>query len=105
MRCLNCGHCCKYFLVAIVDDPSKVHPKPHPDDNIFEDNVIIHSGETGEPCKHLKGDGPGSYRCEVHDKWWYNQTPCFMYNQDCGEDQSKLCRIGVYMLSKKEGEL
>jgi len=87
MICLRCGHCCKAFMVPIVDDPEK---------GVAKDNIMMHKGE-GEPCKHLRGDKPGEYSCAIHDKEWYNGTPCFFYGQV--EHGNQECRIGRYMLN------
>jgi hypothetical protein len=95
MICIRCGHCCRFFIAAIVDDPEKVKPGK---DNIFEDNVIVRTGEKREPCKHLRGDGPGGYDCVIHDKWWYDQTPCFLYAQ-VKKNDNEPCRVGVYILA------
>lgn len=47
MICLRCGQCCKKLLVAVVIDP-EIGPT--------EDNLEVHSGISGKPCRHLKGD-------------------------------------------------
>lgn len=86
MICLRCGYCCKSYMVVIVNDPDK---------GIKEGNLICHDGSG--PCKHLRGDKPGEYSCEVHERKWYEETPCFSHSQI---EQSKdcVCRIGEYIL-------
>lgn len=88
MICLRCGHCCKNYLVGIVDDPDK---------GIAEDNIIGHIGD-GTPCKHLLGDKPGEYSCAIHDKPYYCETPCFSHSQV--EKENSNCRMGEYILNK-----
>jgi len=78
-------------MVMIVDDPNKP---------ISEDNIIAHMGDG--KCKHLDGDTPGSYSCKIHDREWYNQTPCFSHGQI--EHGNTECRMGKYILSKKGKE-
>lgn len=58
-------------------------------------------GLTGEPerCPHLLGDHPGEYSCAVHDRPWYQETPC----AQCQSHWPKqFCRMGEY-LTKGEG--
>ena len=88
MICLRCGHCCKNYFVAIVDDPSK---------GIVETNIVSHMGD-GTPCKHLIGDTPGKYSCAIHEYQWYGETPCSDHGQI--ERTNSNCRIGEYILNK-----
>jgi len=88
MICLRCGYCCKNYLVTIVDDPS-LGP--------VEGNLTVHEGD-GTPCKHLLGEGPGSYSCGVHDRDWYKETPCYSHGQI--ERGNTNCRMGKYILEK-----
>lgn len=84
MICLRCGYCCKQCMVVIVDDPEK---------GPVEDNLIaIDCHEEGQ-CKHLRGDKPGEYSCVLHDKPWYEETPCFMHGQE-EDNPNTPCRIG-----------
>ena len=87
MVCLRCGYCCKNYIVGIVDDPDK---------GIEEDNIIAHMGD-GTPCKHLRGDKPGEYSCAIHDRPWYEETPCYSHGQV--EKGNTNCRMGEYLLS------
>ncbi len=93
MICLRCGYCCTHFWVIIVDDPEK---------GIVEENLITHLGQE-KPCKHLRGDMPGEYSCAIHDKVWYEETPCFSYGQIERSEEDD-CRMGRYILGKKQGE-
>ena len=75
------------MMVVIVDDPDKA---------IEEGNLITHMGE-GKPCKHLVGDVAGEFSCAIHDKSWYNETPCFSHGQ-IKTDVDDVCRLGEYFL-------
>jgi len=74
-------------MVVIVDDPEK---------GIAEDNLIVHPGND-KPCKHLEGNKPGEYSCKIHDKVWYDKTPCFSHDQ-FSRYPNDPCRIGKYIL-------
>lgn len=87
MKCLRCGHCCKHYMVPVVNDPSK---------GPVEGNIIVHTGE-GIPCKHLRRR-PGEYACAVHDEPWYEETPCAAFEQVGAPDTP--CRMGEYILSQ-----
>ncbi|KKL53562.1 hypothetical protein LCGC14_2274220 [marine sediment metagenome] len=89
MICLRCGYCCKHLWVIIVDNPHK---------NPSENNLIEHSGG-GIACKHLRGTKPGDYKCNIHDKSWYDETPCFQHTQI--EKHTNIeCRMGRHILNK-----
>jgi len=88
MICLRCGHCCKFYSVAIVKNP---------DLGITEENIVMHLGD-GTPCPHLRGDKPGEYSCAIHDQPWYPETPCARHAQ-VGSPQAE-CRMGKYVLQK-----
>ena len=66
---------------VVADDPEK---------GLVEENLIVNEG-TGEPCKHLTGNGPGNYCCAVHDRDWYSETPCFDHTQI--ESKNSPCRM------------
>lgn len=87
MKCLRCGYCCHKYMVIIVDDPEK---------GIVESNLIAHEGN-GKPCKHLEGNKPGEYSCKIHDKVWYDETPCFKHGQ-IERYPNDPCRIGKHIL-------
>lgn len=86
MTCVRCGYCCTRLCVVIVVDPDK--------GPVYDNLRAINCLE--EPCPHLRGSGPGSYSCAVHDKEWYPETPCYQY---CLEVP---CRLGPYLLEHKE---
>jgi hypothetical protein len=88
MKCLRCGYCCKNYLVIIVDDPEK---------GIKEDNLICHEGKGS--CKHLKGSEPGKHSCALHNREWYDETPCFSHGQI--EKKNSNCRMGEYILKMR----
>lgn len=94
MICLRCGYCCINYCVVIVDDPEK---------GIEKDNFVVHEGNR-EPCKHLGGDKLGEYFCKIHDRPWYNETPCYNHGQI--EKGNTECRIGRHRLDcmNKEGK-
>ena len=89
MKCLRCGHCCKYYLSVVVDNPAL---------GISEGNIISNLGD-GTSCKHLRGDKPGEYSCDVHHFDWYKETPCYAHCQVGKDDEP--CRIGKYVLGIK----
>ena len=88
MKCLRCGYCCIHYFVPIVIDPEK---------GLAEDNITVHLGNGR--CPHLRGDKSGEYSCAVHDKSWYDQTPCSDFGQIEAHDSP--CRIGTYFLAKE----
>lgn len=88
MVCLRCGHCCKYYFAAIIDDPSK---------GIVDGNIICNEGG-GVACKHLQGENPGEYVCLIHHYEWFEETPCYRFTQ-VGKNDSE-CRIGKHVMSK-----
>ena len=73
MACLRCGYCCFRYCVVIVDDPDK---------GFCEENLTLHTGTSGTPCKHLVGNSPGEFSCALHDKPFYKDTPCYQHNLD-----------------------
>ena len=90
MNCLRCGYCCLTYAIVIVNDPDK---------GVEEDNLKVLDGS--ERCPHLVGDKPGEYSCAIHDKEWYEETPCFQHGQI--ERCNTNCRMGQHIL-KKDGE-
>jgi len=87
MICLRCGYCCLMYMVIIVDNPEL---------GIIESNLI---GKI-EPkkCKHLIGSKCGEFKCSIHNKSWYNETPCFEHSQF--EKENSNCRIGEKVLKE-----
>jgi hypothetical protein len=86
--CLRCGYCCKWLSVVIVDGPAK---------GPVEGNLVFHEGG-GKSCKHQRGSEPGKYRCAIHNKRWYKNTPCAHHGQIERSPRDK-CRMGVYQLA------
>jgi len=87
MKCLRCGHCCINYLVVVVDNP---------EEGFKENNLIVNKGD--RPCKHLLGNSPGEYKCAVHHKEWYKDTPCFEFTQI--ESKDSPCRLGEEVVKK-----
>ena len=87
MICLQCGHCCIFYEVIIIDNPEL---------GIVKGNLI--EKPTGIRCKHLEGDNPGQYSCAVHDYDWYQETPCYQFAQI--ETKNSNCRVGEYSLKR-----
>lgn len=94
MRCLHCGYCCKNYMVAVIDDITKP---------IDKTNIVFHKGD-GSPCKHLKGDRPGKYKCSVHNLPFYKDTPCFAFGQ-IERSPNEKCRMGVYIMKKYKEQI
>jgi hypothetical protein len=88
MICLRCGHCCIHYEVIIVADPDQ---EPGPG-NLAEKH-------TGDRCPHLTGDVCGEYACAIHDRAWYDETPCWQYGQ-IERSIDTPCRTGVHLLKK-----
>ena len=89
MKCLRCGSCCVMLDVIIVDDPEL---------GIKEDN--LKHKPSGERCQHLLGNVFGEMSCSIHDRPWYDETPCASH----GQVESKVtndCRTGAYVLALK----
>jgi len=89
VKCLHCGYCCYMFSVAI---PSGTEKAPRE-----ETDLEMRLGGRGERCKHLRGSVPGRFKCVLHDKRWYKQTPCYRHGQV--EQGDRPCRMGVYVLA------
>jgi hypothetical protein len=91
--CLRCGYCCQQYIVGIVRDP---------DLGPVEGNLMVvnERGPGDGPCPHLRGDEPGSFSCAVHDRPWYNETPCQEYGQIESRPDTP-CRIGSYIMEKR----
>lgn len=85
MICLRCGYCCINYVVIIVDDP-----------DIGPEEGNLKSKTSGEVCQHLTGEA-GEYVCAIHDRSWYEETPCWQFGQIERSDYTK-CRMGVHVL-------
>ena len=90
MICLRCGYCCVHYAVIIVDDP-KLGIEPG---NLKEKC-------TGDRCPHLTGDVCGEYGCAIHDKPWYDETPCYEFGQ-IENSPTDPCRMGVHITKNEE---
>lgn len=86
MKCLRCGYCCIQYEVIIVKNPDK---KPS--------YRNLDSKHTGVRCPHLLGEEPGKFSCSLHDKAWYEDTPCARHTQF--EVRETPCRIGSRMMT------
>jgi hypothetical protein len=96
MKCLKCGHCCKFYSVVIVLDPDKIKGNSIGEEDV--DNFAVHDG-MGVPCPHLRGNEAGKYSCAIHDKPWYGETPCAQFGQiESSPDED--CRVGRYIMEK-----
>lgn len=87
MICLRCGYCCIKYVVIIVDDPDI-----GPEEGNLKENAGIR-------CQHLTGDVAGEYVCAIHDRSWYEETPCWQFGQIERSTDTK-CRMGVHVLKK-----
>jgi len=95
MICLRCGYCCFHSFVQVVDDPEI---------GIDDGNLITLYGDGTVKCPHLIGDIPGQYACAVHDRTWYEETPCFAYTQiETSPDTP--CRMGEYILKEASHDI
>ncbi len=89
MKCVRCGYCCHWYNVIIVDDSEK---------GINEDNLKFKEGD-GTRCQHLQGTEPGEYSCDLHDKEWYFETPCYDFTQ-IERNPDTPCRVGAYKMKR-----
>ena len=90
MKCIRCGYCCIAYVVVIVDNP---------DLGIIESNLIVK--DSGVKCQHLIGEDIGEYSCAIHDREWYEDTPCFQHGQ-VERDVTSVCRMGEYVSNKPD---
>lgn len=91
MKCLRCGYCCIHYTVAILKDANK---------GPSEKNLQLK--ETGVRCPHLIGGEVGSLSCAIHDKKYYQDTPCFTHGQI--ERGNTNCRMGEFVMGMTEDE-
>lgn len=91
--CQRCGYCCLKSFVVIVKDP---------DLGPVDGNLKHVDGEK-ERCPHLVGDIPGEYACKIHDREWFQDTPCGQYNSDSFSSCDEPCRMGVYKMKRALG--
>lgn len=98
MNCLRSGMCCINPIVMIIRDIKLANrigvDYDGVNDRAIEDNLI--TKESGKRCQYLIGE-LGQTSCQLHDKWWYKDTPCFKHTQLGGGN----CRTGQYLLKDK----
>jgi Fe-S-cluster containining protein len=93
MICLRCGYCCIQYDVIIVDDPD-IGLVDDPD--IAPEESNMKHKPNGVRCQHLVGE-PGECSCAIHDRPWYNETPCWRFGQIESSVDTE-CRMGVHVL-------
>lgn len=64
-----------------------------------EKDLEFKEGYRGERCKHLRGKVPGKFRCALHNKRWYRETPCYHHGQI--EQRDTPCRMGTRVIIDK----
>lgn len=75
----------------VVDKPKK---------GIVLNNIIeVDEHNTGIRCPYLRGDIAGQYACAIHEKSWYNETPCYAFGQ-IESISGTLCRMGKCVMEK-----
>jgi hypothetical protein len=94
--CVHCGLCCYDFPVAII--AREFIDKFELIDDFPEEAFIIKEGNT--PCTYLHWKNHQS-NCEVHNKPWYKNTPCFDFGQ-IEESPDCVCRIGEWIMKKRK---
>ncbi len=97
MKCLRCGYCCIHYGVIIVK-PECVD-NPQLDDINSSKKTLMHK-EGGKECPHLSWEGDTAI-CGIHDKDWYEKTPCFSHGQ-IEQSKDDPCRLGQYMIDNSE---
>ena len=98
MLCLRCGYCCVKYDVIIVD------PKYIDDDLDFDNESIqekLMHKTYNKWCPHLIEKNKSIFSCKIHNKPWYDLTPCFEFGQIESSSDTK-CRMGDYILHKNK---
>jgi hypothetical protein len=100
MSCVRCGKCCSY-LVAVVAPKHINKTNLNLSELHEEDDFICCNGTENMRCPYLCWDDEKDVAvCTIHDKEWFNQTPCYRHNNPaCGDLFA--CRIGPYIRSHK----
>ncbi len=94
-ECLRSGMCCINPVVMIVHNVELAdrigvdYDGEH--DREIENNLI--TKESGQRCPYLVGE-IGRTSCQLHNKWWYKDTPCFNHTQLGGGK----CRTGEFLI-------
>jgi hypothetical protein len=78
--------------VVIVDNPDK---------GPVEGNFKVVGQNGPERCQHLQGDRAGEYSCAVHNRPWYQETPCFQHGQ-IEKNVTDKCRMGAYLMEGRK---
>lgn len=90
MKCIRCGYCCFMFDVIIVDP--KYIDNFDPEGDVSEMDKLIHK-PCNVICPHLIITMSSEYaECAVHNKPWYNMTPCYQHSVIGVENED--CRVG-----------
>jgi len=84
MICLRCGYCCIKYPVAILKGP--------------KGGVELKSEDSF--CKHLTGNKPGEYSCNIHNCVKYKDSPCYDFSQV--EEKNSNCRLGQWITQNKD---
>ena len=97
MICVHCGLCCYDYPVGIIKKEFK-DLDIKSTDQFPEEAFDVKPGNT--PCEHLYWENHES-RCAIHDKPWYQETPCFAFGQ-IEESPDCICRIGEWIMEKRK---
>lgn len=91
MKCLQCGRCCFYLVIAI-------HPefvKDVLDINTLPDEAYL-CLDGSRKCPHLSWDNEQAI-CAIHHYSWFKDTPCGQFTQEIEKSEDTPCRTGVWM--------
>lgn len=99
MKCVHCGYCCVLYDVIIVNPEYAEHDFDIHSPEI-EVNVLFQHKPSMEACPYLYMED-NKYLCSVHDKPWYENTPCFQFSQ-IEDHEDCICRMGEYVRKKPE---
>ena len=95
MICQRCGYCCIAYDVIVVK-PEMVDSVTSIDSLLPKD--LMHK-PSGHRCPHLSFED-GNANCQIHDKDWYRETPCYEYTQVESSTEDP-CRMGAF-ISKED---
>ena len=96
MKCLRCSYCCTMYDVIIIA-PNRVTVNL----DLTDESVYMHK-PTGFKCPHLTFVD-GKAHCRIHQFSWFKDSPCDQFTQVENGDTN--CRIGEYMLNKKNADI
>lgn len=97
MRCLRCGYCCIKYCVVVVK-PEYIDEDLNFEDLSIREKLMFKDSDIW--CPHLEELNKFTFSCKVHDKPWFNKTPCFDFSQI--EQSESNCRLGTYVSNCKE---